>query len=453
VNVPQDNAPVPTPVPPATALPDETKLPGTPPPSDVSVDPDGTVRIAASESATEAGTPAPELTETVEPEAPKTVELGTYRGGKTVLLHYDKEAGTWLRVSPRNAVVKGERLLALPEFRPMIALANGVHMDVLGGTQVTLDAAESVELPTIKVAYGRIVLINTLNEERSLQLVMGPTTADVRLAQKATLAIELEPKFVPGNDPRTSPEPLMARIYVPDGGVVWKDANGTTTIDTASEWTIADGEPTAVVASAAAPPWIDQEAALSSEQRFGAPVVDRTLVGDRPIDVQLLELFQTSRQREVKSLVARSGMHVGLYVPFIEALRDSGQRPNWTSHIQSLRSAMAMSPESAEQIRQALVEQRGEMAAADLYEMLCGYSADQIGRTPDQLKTGAVSRLIDWLDKDSLDYRVLAVHDLWEITGKQLMPNPAGTASDRARNIRQWRLRLEEGDLKPVTAE
>ena len=67
--------------------------------------------------------------------------------------------------------------------------------------------------------------------------------------------------------------------------------------------------------------------------------------------------------------------------------------------------------------------------------MLCGYNAEQIGRTPEQLKTGAVSRLIDWLDKDSLDYRVLAVHDLWEITGKQLMPNPAGSIPERTQQI------------------
>jgi len=146
-------------------------------------------------------------------------------------------------------------------------------------------------------------------------------------------------------------------------------------------------------------------------------------------------------------------MHVGLFVPFIEALRDSAQRPNWNTHIQSLRSAMALSPESAEKIRQTLVEQRGDSAAADMYEMLCGYNADQIGRTPEQLKTGALARLIDWLDKDSLDYRVLAVHDLWEITGKQLMPNPAASLSERKLNIRKWRARLDTGELTPVAGE
>ena len=51
---------------------------------------------------------------------------------------------------------------------------------------------------------------------------------------------------------------------------------------------------------------------------------------------------------------------------------------------------MAHGPESAEKVWQALVEQRGRQAAGDLYEMLCGYSAEQIGRTPEEMKAGAI---------------------------------------------------------------
>jgi len=316
------------------------------------------------------------------------------------------------------------------------------------------DPVAAASLPSVEIVYGRVVLMNTSNEERTVRVVLGTTPGDVKLAQNATLAVEVERKYVPGNDPRKAPAPLVARLYVPDGGVTWQDANGATTVDKASEWTIADGVPTVVVANKTPPAWIDQEAAAqSSEQRFAAPVIDTSLVSNRPVDVQLLELFQGNARREVKSLVARSGMHVGLYVPFIEALRDSAQRPNWNTQIEALRSAMALSPESANKIWQTLVEQRGPAAAADLYEMLCGYSAEQIGRTPEQVKAGAVSRLIDWLDKDSLDYRVLAVHDLWEITGKQLMPNPAGSITERAQQIKRWRSRLESGQLMPSAEE
>jgi hypothetical protein len=85
--------------------------------------------------------------------------------------------------------------------------------------------------------------------------------------------------------------------------------------------------------------------------------------------------------------------------------------------------------------------------------MLCGYSAEQIGRTPQQVRSGAIADLIDRLESDSLDYRVLAVHNLAEITGKRLMNNPAAGLTERARDVRRWRLRLEADELAPREAE
>jgi hypothetical protein len=69
------------------------------------------------------------------------------------------------------------------------------------------------------------------------------------------------------------------------------------------------------------------------------------------------------------------------------------------------------------------------------------------------MKTGALLKLIDWLEDDSLDYRVLAVQDLQELTGKRLMPNPAAGLPERTQNVRRWRSRLEAGDLKPASAK
>ena len=392
-------------------------------------------------------------------------EVGTYLGGKTVLLRYDDEAGAWFRVEPRDAVVAGQQLVSLPEFRPKVTLASGLHMDISGGTQIAVREGEQMqaeglpamatEEPAIEVVYGRIVLINTSMEENRVRLKTGPMVGDAQLARNATLAVEVERQHVAGNDPRQTPSPVVVRLFAPDGGVTWSDESGELVADAPSRWTIEAGQTSAVIPEASLPEWIDQEpGGQSSEQRFGAPVVESTLVSNRPADIQLLELFQGSTpRREVKSLVTRASIHVGLFEPFVEALRDSEQRANWKSHVEALRSAMALSPESAKKVWQALVAQRGERAAAELYEMLCGYNADEIGRTPDQRKTGALARLIDWLEEDSLDYRVLAVHDLAEITGKRLMSNPAAAPAERALSVRRWRTRLESDELRPVGQE
>jgi hypothetical protein len=454
--------------------------------TDIAAEPGGTLAdatVPSAANATELASAVPAPSEEsgkeaapvdVVPEGP--AELGTYLGGNTVLLRYDDEKGVWFRVAPRQAVVAGERLLALPEFRPKIILASGVNVDVSGSTQVIMnvagaqliqgdpDAARSgdgaadetfsateAHVPLVEVVYGRVILFNTASEENVVRMKVGAAMGDARLAPNATLAVEVERQYVPGRDPQQSPAPVIGRVFAPDGGVQWRDATGERLADNAARWTITEGTTSELVADPSPPEWIDEEpAGPLAEQRFGAPVVDNTLRTDTSADIQLLELFHDERNRkEVKSLVARSSIHLGLFEPFIEALRDSEQKANWRSHIETLRSAMALSPESATKVKQALNDQRGTPAADELYEMLCGYSEEQVGRTPEQVKSGAVPRLIDWLEEDSLDYRVLAVHNLLEITGKRIMDNPAAGRNERSRNIKVWRARLAADALVP----
>jgi hypothetical protein len=390
-------------------------------------------------------------------------ELGTYIGGKTVLLRYDGKNGAWFRVEPRAAIVSGENILALPEFRPKVAMISGLHLDMSGGTQVVVDGqgvaaktgkepeAAAGGIPSVEVVYGRIVLMNPTDGEKRVRLKLGSIAGEAQLAKNSALAVEVERKHVPGADPRKEPAPVECRLFAPDGGVVWKDAAGTKTVEKAARWTVNPAGATDPVADMSPPEWIYNEPiGKVSEQRYGVPKIESTLLSNVPVDVQLLELFQGSKQPEVKSLVARSSIYVGQFEPFVKALGDSEQKSTWKMHIDTLRSAMALSPESANKVWQTLVDQRGRPAATDLFEMLCGYNADAIGRTPEQIKTGAIATLIDRLEDNSLDYRVLAVQDLAEITGKRLMSNPASTQADRTQGIRKWRARLEAGEVKPI---
>jgi hypothetical protein len=435
--------------------------------------PSETMIAAADSGAADAGAPvegnvpaAPALDETGQPvvveEVPAgPVELGTYSGRKTVLLRRDENNGAWFRVEPRAAVMPGMRLLALPQYRPKILLASGVSLDVSGGTQLVMGTADespasslpvaALGEPLVEVVYGRIVLTNTAMDTTQLRLKLGGSVGEARLARNATLGVEVLRPYVPGHDPRQSSVPVVAQLFAPDGGVEWQDAAGQLAVNGSGRWTITEGVTSEVADEPSPPDWIDHEpVGQLSEQRYAAPKIETTLMSNRPVDIQLLEMFQTIEQREVKSLVAKCSIHVGVFQPFIEALRDSDQKPNWTAHIEALRAAMALSPESAQQVKQALDEQRSRPAADDLYEMLCGYSEEQVGRTADQVKTGAVARLVDWLEEDSLDYRVLAVHDLFEITGKRLMSDPAANQRERDQNVRRWRARLEDGEVMPV---
>lgn len=403
------------------------------------------------------------------PRAAGPAELGTYIGGKTVLLRYDDKIGAWFRIEPRAAIVAGEKILALPEFRPKVALLSGLHLDMSGGTVVLVEgdgnapqadaeaAAAAPGIPMLDLVYGRIVLANSTDTEKRVRLKLGSSAGEATIGRNSTLAVEVERRHVPGADPRNEPAPVECRMYAPEpnGGVVWKDMAGTKMAEKASRWTVAATGATEMAADTAPPEWIYHEPIVQlSEQRYGAPRIESKLVSNQPADVQLLELFQTPKlQKEVKSLVARTSIHVGMFEPFVKALGDPEQKPNWKTHIDALRAAMALSPESANKVWQTLVDQRGKPAAGDLFEMLCGYNADAIGHTPEQIKSGAIARLIDRLEDNSLDYRVLAVQDLADITGKRLMSNPAATQAERTLAIRKWRARLDAGDVKAPTAQ
>lgn len=466
---------VPLPAEVAVTEPAETPSALIPPPvtSEVTAEtkPDATAVAALSpptvpEIPVEAQQPPAVTVTPTEPKSSGPIVLGTYLSPRTVLLRFDEASGAWFRMEPRQSVTAGQRLLALPEFRPTITLLSGVHIDLLGGTQVTLTTGDTVlgdglpesevDTPAMEVGYGRVVLANRSNRDNSIRLKLGANVADAHLSPNATLAIELERQYVPGNDPREVPAPLVVRLYAPQGGVEWHDSSARTRALANAHWTITNDEVSEMATDAPLPEWIDQEPALGPSeqlQQLAAPRIEGTLVSNRPVDIQLLEMYESNVRREVKALVARCSIHVGMFEPFISTLRDSSQRwPTWESHIQTLRAAMALSPESAEKVWQTLVQQRGEAAAADLYEMLCGYNLDQIGRTPEQWKTRALARLIDWLEEDSLDYRVLAVQNLYEITGKRLMSDPAARVRDREKNVRVWRQRLNEGSLKPKVA-
>jgi hypothetical protein len=115
---------------------------------------------------------------------------------------------------------------------------------------------------------------------------------------------------------------------------------------------------------------------------------------------------------------------------------------------------MSLSPELASQVWETLIEQRGDRAAVDLYEMLCGYSREQVGLSRAERQNGPLARLIGWLESDNLDYRVLAVENLYDTTGKRLLQNPVVIGPpERNPGIRNWKERLASDELMPAVPQ
>ena len=183
-------------------------------------------------------------------------------------------------------------------------------MKLSGGTEVTLNAAAPTAsgstasksvTPAIDLVFGHVVFVNTASVDNPIELTIGSSTSTVRLSPNATFAVEVMRSYIPGRDPRQSPSPIHARFYAPDGNIVWTDAKGEQTIHATGQWEIIDGVMSPAVAATSFPEWIDGEPAEQrTEQMYGAPVVEQSLDTKRPVETQLLELFQSSRKREVK---------------------------------------------------------------------------------------------------------------------------------------------------------
>jgi hypothetical protein len=276
------------------------------------------------------------------------------------------------------------------------------------------------------------------------------------MAPNAPFGVEVTRSYVAGADPRKTAAPIVANFVAPMPGITWVDRSGERALKEAAQWQLANGQFSQPGPLARpAPEWLVHEPAGVPSEMLAIPTVELAITPLQPAAVQLLELYESAegqRKKDLRSLTIKASVHVGMFDPLVEALRDANQRQYWRSQIDALRTAMARSPEAAERVWETLVQQRGDRAATDLYEMLCGYSPMQVGATKLERQNGPLVRLIAWLENDGLDYRVLAIENLYDITGKRLLQSPLDVATGRPnRGVQAWKDRLAKDELMPTT--
>ncbi|MEX0939312.1 MAG: hypothetical protein WDZ59_15725 [Pirellulales bacterium] len=369
--------------------------------------------------------------------------VGVYSGSdKDVLLRYRTSEGQWYRVGPGEVIESGQTLLALPAFRPSVTLVSGAVLQMAGGTQVRIDLPEASGPPQVIIDYGRVVLLNAGRPGSQVALQLGDHTRRIDFgASPATVAIELKRPLLPGVDPASTSAPVEVNIVAVSGGFQWQNEQQTIEVEAPAQWSIPGGNPAPLMGEL--PEWVAGEQ-LSASDRLAWTALEDALALDRSANLSLSELVDR-RRLEIRSLAARSSAHIGQFKPFIRALNDTDQRAVWPQHIETLREALALSPAVAAEVRQALQEERGTDGQT-LYRMLWGYSREQV-------EQGALAQLIDYLEHDRLDMRVLAFWNLKELTGIRLNYYPYSTQLERQAAVQAWRRRLESGELvvQPTT--
>ncbi|MEM9186787.1 MAG: hypothetical protein AAGB00_09860 [Planctomycetota bacterium] len=413
----------------------------------------GTAALAGAGATTEPGPPAPAAAD-LKPAAtaPGPLPVGLLSSPQQVLLRYASADESWRRVPLRAAVLTSDRLLSLPTFHPTVTLDSGLNVELVDGALVELGLPGS----SLRLEYGRMIVTNTGGEATPLTLAVGSVAASVEIAGRASLAIDARRPFVAGVDPAVEASPLVASLYAPAGGVAWSSPAADFAVSGPSVWKLSGQQVGAAQPLASPSPdgelgWLNGRE-LTAWEDAATDEVEARLAAGSPIWPQLMEI-SGSKLKEQRSLAAAASAHVGHFEPFGEALRDEKFKSQWNRVVQTLRDSMARSPATAEAVRQTLIDQYGPERAADLYEMLVGYTDAQIGQTAEQWRVGPLRDLVDRLASDQLPYRVLANYNLEQITGRKGAFSPAGLPLSRGRAVRKLEARLEQGNLTPASGE
>jgi hypothetical protein len=372
------------------------------------------------------------------------VQVGRLLPSKsTVLLKFDAASGQWVRVPSGAAVTAGEQLLVLPTYRPTITLSVGLTLQVPAETLLEFKPPDVRGIPTVKLIYGRLVAMTVAKPGAQLGLDLGGISGVISFVDSdAMLGVEVHRSFSAGTNPETEELHITAELYAARGHLEWAPVGGVVTDLTAMQLLSlnradATANPTAAPSM---PKWIEPEQLWPLDVQ-ASDFLAQSLQDDKPLPVALREMVD-HRKVEIKSLGAQCLALLDEFEPLVAAFSDPDQRPMWPVEIASVKAALARGSGAAAKVHEAFVKQHGEPLGKDFYRMFLGY-------TKDQLQAGEAAKLVDMLDQDSLDCRVLAFANLQEITNKTFSYRPEAPAASRAQPLRRWQEELRTGAIVP----
>ena len=456
---------------PAEPTPIEADAPTAPEPADVpeempagdSVEPNASAPAPADEptvdepteestpEAPESDPPAPD--EPAEPvpdepneptgSGPADTGFGRYTSKRgEVLLRLGGNSGDWMRLPPMSPLATGDQLLTLPVYRPTIALSTSISIQTDGACKLQLVGWTPAGVPVLSVDYGRLLMMTVGKAGNSIQLLFGEIRTELTFVDaESTIALEVRRLLPVGNDPTVEPAPLNVDLYATSGSVrVRVDQDPPIDIQApARRALIGEG----IAAPGEVPTWVESEA-LSLFDRQATTALEPMLPPDQFVGLLLKELAG-HRKRDVRSLAIRSATYLDDFDSCVEALNEKDEKNSWPAYIDALRAAVARSPETATRVRNTLDKIKGADGEA-LFRMLWGYSADD-------LQHGAASELVEGLSHDSLDFRVVSIWALQQITGPANHGYyPENLAKGRTAAVNRWKELLRRGKIVPKSA-
>lgn len=357
-----------------------------------------------------------------------------------VILRFDARAG-WVRIQTREQqqLMVGDRLIALPMFRPQLTLNGGLTVDLLGGSSVELLPIDPSGTAGIRLLHGRMTMVASGATSGKLVVEVGTRRATFALTS-AEFAVQHAFHRPRGTDPTAGPLPWSLTMYLKSGELVINDDKGPSpTLKGPGSWLITGTSPLEPLTTATLPAWISADE-LTLLDKQAAEFVETALREGKAVNVALEEVVD-DRRSENQQLALRCLAQLGDFNDFTGLLRDPAQRwPTVEKYVDLLSDSIDFGPYYADRLREAFAKQAGPTKGSDLYRMMWGYSDEQ-------LKGGVAKALVETLEHDDLDYRVLAFWNLSKITGQTLTYLPQDPPLKRRAAVSKWQQKLESGQI------
>ena len=369
--------------------------------------------------------------------ARERMPVGRYISDNGVAAGFNHEENAWYGLLSDGQLRSGDRLVALPTYRPQLLLLPALKVTIAGESVIELGAPKETSETEISMETGRLLLIPFGDPNVITNLTLAGRRATLRFAdEQSAVGIEVKHYLAPGSDAKAHPTPRVVQVYSINGKIGWEEAGqDLVEINEGEVLAFIGDAPAALFAGGQLPKWVDGSNLTHIDRRSSDELL-RYLTPDRPLSLSLMERTEF-RRVEIRALASQSLCTLDIFDPALEALNDESQHSYWGWQVDALRAAMARSPESVAKVERTVEKLSGEQASTVL-RLLQGYS-------PEQLAAGGAAELVAALEHDRMIIRVLAYENLRRITGKTPTFHPERDPKLEKSKVMKWQRNLEEG--------
>lgn len=366
--------------------------------------------------------------------------LGKLITPKDILARWKGGESVWVRLAAESEISLSDQVIALPTYQPQLQLNTGVTLTIDGGSSLGFPSGEPFGF-VVSLQYGRLLLQSNENGHE-ISLRLGSREGNIRFeGEESAVSVEVLNVHYPGTNPLDHPASTIVRLQPLQASVTWIETGlAPVTLQSGEQLELINQSMGVLKLVNQSPAWLEPNN-IHGILKTASIDLETQIDTEQSLNLLLSELAH-DRRHEIGALALLGLCHTGELDSFdsmIDAFNDERHKLWWNEYFNAITGALARNVETSENISLSLQKKRGQ-DAQQLLRLLQGYS-------PQQLREGAATQLVEYLDHEQLIYRVLSFHNLKFITGKTLSFTPQHRPVQRRPSLQNWRKRLQAGEI------